>query len=557
MKDKKVIKNGAEIVISVLIEQGVTEIFGYPGGTILNVYDELYKNQDKIKHYLTAHEQAATHAADAYARVTGKVGVCFATSGPGATNLVTGIANAYMDSIPIVAITCNVAKSLLGKDSFQEVDIAGITMPITKHNYIVGNIEELADVLREAFYIAKEGRPGPVLIDIPKNITVEETEFIEKTPEEYIPSMESSKEDIEKVAEKINKAKNIFILAGGGVVTANASSELRELVNKLDVPVALTLMAQGAVSSYDPHFTGMIGMHGTKSSNLGLKASDMLIAIGTRFSDRVLTSASQFIKKISVIHIDIDSAEINKNIGSNYQLIGDAKVVLKNLLPLVKERKNPEFLETVHGFSRGDKVDCTQMTPYNIISHISDMTKGDAIITTEVGQHQMWAARYYRYTKPRTLITSGGLGTMGFGTGASIGSQVAAKDKKVIAIAGDGSFRMNSTELATISYYNLPIIIVILNNKTLGMVRQWQTLFYEKRYSQTNLDRGPDFVKLADAYNIDGYRANTLEEFKFAFDKALAKGVPTLIDANINIDECVYPMVEAGKSIDKMITSLT
>lgn len=557
MKDKKVIKNGAEIVISVLIEQGVTEIFGYPGGTILNVYDELYKNQDKIKHYLTAHEQAATHAADAYARVTGKVGVCFATSGPGATNLVTGIANAYMDSIPIVAITCNVAKSLLGKDSFQEVDIAGITMPITKHNYIVGNIEELADVLREAFYIAKEGRPGPVLIDIPKNITVEETEFIEKTPEEYIPSMESSKEDIEKVAEKINKAKNIFILAGGGVVTANASSELRELVNKLDAPVALTLMAQGAVSSYDPHFTGMIGMHGTKSSNLGLKASDMLIAIGTRFSDRVLTSASQFIKKISVIHIDIDSAEINKNIGSNYQLIGDAKVVLKNLLPLVKERKNPEFLETVHGFSRGDKVDCTQMTPYNIISHISDMTKGDAIITTEVGQHQMWAARYYRYTKPRTLITSGGLGTMGFGTGASIGSQVAAKDKKVIAIAGDGSFRMNSTELATISYYNLPIIIVILNNKTLGMVRQWQTLFYEKRYSQTNLDRGPDFVKLADAYNIDGYRANTLEEFKFAFDKALAKGVPTLIDANINIDECVYPMVEAGKSIDKMITSLT
>ncbi|MGI6594167.1 MAG: biosynthetic-type acetolactate synthase large subunit [Christensenellales bacterium] len=557
MKDKKIIKNGAEIVISVLIEQGVTEIFGYPGGTILNVYDELYKNQDKIKHYLTAHEQAATHAADAYARVTGKVGVCFATSGPGATNLVTGIANAYMDSIPIVAITCNVAKSLLGKDSFQEVDIAGITMPITKHNYIVGNIEELADVLREAFYIAKEGRPGPVLIDIPKNITVEETEFIEKTPEEYIPSMESSKEDIEKVAEKINKAKNIFILAGGGVITANASNELRELVNKLDAPVALTLMAQGAVSSYDPHFTGMIGMHGTKSSNLGLKASDMLIAIGTRFSDRVLTSASQFIKKISVIHIDIDSAEINKNIGSNYQLIGDAKVVLKNLLPLIKERKNPEFLETVHGFSRGDKVDRTQMTPYNIISHISDMTKGDAIITTEVGQHQMWAARYYRYTKPRTLITSGGLGTMGFGTGASIGSQVAAKDKKVIAIAGDGSFRMNSTELATISYYNLPIIIVILNNKTLGMVRQWQTLFYEKRYSQTNLDRGPDFVKLADAYNIDGYRANTLEEFKSVFDKALAKGVPTLIDANINIDECVYPMVEAGKSIDKMITSLT
>ncbi|HHX49098.1 MAG TPA: biosynthetic-type acetolactate synthase large subunit [Clostridiales bacterium] len=557
MKEEKVIKNGAEIVISVLLEEGVTDIFGYPGGTILNVYDELYKNQDKIKHYLTAHEQGAAHAADAYARVTGKVGVCFATSGPGATNIVTGVANAYMDSIPMVAITCNVAKSLLGKDSFQEVDIAGITMPVTKHNYIVGSIEELADILREAFYIAKEGRPGPVLVDIPKNITVEKTEFIPKTPKKYVPSMECSKKDISTVAEKINSAKNIFILAGGGVITSNASKELRALVKKLDAPVALTLMAQGAVSSYDPYFTGMIGMHGTKSSNLGLKASDMLIAIGTRFSDRVLTSASQFIKKMTVIHIDIDSAEMNKNIGSNYQLIGDAKVILQKLLPLIKERKNPEFLKKVHGFARGDKVDLQKMSPYNIISHISDVTKGDAIITTEVGQNQMWAARYYKYTNPRTLITSGGLGAMGFGTGASIGSQVAAKDKKVIAIAGDGSFRMNSTELATISYYNLPIIIVILNNKTLGMVRQWQTLFYEKRYSQTTLDRGPDFVKLADAYGIDSYRANTLEEFKTAFDTAIEKGVPALIDANIDIDECVYPMVEAGKAIDKMITSLT
>ncbi len=549
---------GAEILIQCLLEQGVDTVFGYPGGTILNIYDELFKN-GKIKHYLTAHEQGAIHAADGYARATGKVGVCFATSGPGATNLVTGIATAYMDSSPVVAITCNVATGLLGRDSFQEVDIAGITMPITKHNYIVSNVEELADVVREAFVIAKSGRRGPVLIDIPKDITVADCEYKAEKPAEYIPSSVCSEKELKKAADLINKSEKPMILAGGGILSSGAEKELLELAEIIDCPVTTTLMGNGAYPQNLPRFTGMVGMHGTKASNLGITACDVLIAVGTRFSDRVISDASKFARNAKIIHIDIDPAEISKNIKAEIDLTGDAKIILEKLKAYIEKSDHTEWMEDILKYKkdfplidRNDNV----LNPEYIMKTIEEKTAGDAVIVTEVGQNQMWASQFYTYTKPNTFISSGGLGTMGFGTGAAMGAQVGLPEKRVISIAGDGCFRMNCNELATVSYYNIPIIIVIMNNKTLGMVRQWQTLFYEKRYSETTLDRGPDFTKLAEAYYVDGYKVTDKESFERAISAALSKNAPAVIDCQIDTDCGVFPMVSPNSPIDKIMTKM-
>ena len=549
---------GAEILIQCLLEQGVDTVFGYPGGTILNIYDELFKN-GKIKHYLTAHEQGAIHAADGYARATGKVGVCFATSGPGATNLVTGIATAYMDSSPVVAITCNVATGLLGRDSFQEVDIAGITMPITKHNYIVSNVEELADVVREAFVIAKSGRRGPVLIDIPKDITVADCEYKAEKPAEYIPSSVCSEKELKKAADLINKSEKPMILAGGGILSSGAEKELLELAEIIDCPVTTTLMGNGAYPQNLPRFTGMVGMHGTKASNLGITACDVLIAVGTRFSDRVISDASKFARNAKIIHIDIDPAEISKNIKAEIDLTGDAKIILEKLKAYIEKSDHTEWMEDILKYKkdfplidRNDNV----LNPEYIMKTIEEKTAGDAVIVTEVGQNQMWASQFYTYTKPNTFISSGGLGTMGFGTGAAMGAQVGLPEKRVISIAGDGCFRMNCNELATVSYYNIPIIIVIMNNKTLGMVRQWQTLFYEKRYSETTLDRGPDFTKLAEAYYVDGYKVTDKESFERAISAALSKKAPAVIDSQIDTDCGVFPMVSPNSPIDKIMTKM-
>ncbi len=548
---------GAEILIQCLLEQGVDTVFGYPGGTILNIYDELYKC-GKIKHYLTAHEQGAVHAADGYARATDKVGVCFATSGPGATNLVTGIATAYMDSSPVVAITCNVATNLLGRDSFQEVDIAGITMPITKHNYIVSSVEELADVVREAFYIAKSGRRGPVLIDIPKDITVAECEYKAQEPEKYIPYIRCFDRDIKKAAEVIDKAEKPMILAGGGIIAAKAEKELMELADKIDCPVTTTLMGNGAFPQNSNRFTGMVGMHGTKASNIGLTKCDILIAIGTRFSDRVISDASKFAKNARIIHIDIDPAEISKNVKAEIDLTGDAKIILEKLNALVCDKKHTEWMNEIIEYKKGfPAIDINdKLNPEFIMRTIEKKTAGDAVIVTEVGQNQMWASQFYTYTKPNTFISSGGLGTMGFGTGAAMGAQVGVPDKRVISIAGDGCFRMNCNELSTISYYNIPVIIVIMNNKTLGMVRQWQTLFYGKRYSETTLDRGPDFKKLAEAYYVDGYTVTNKASFEDAISKALSKKAPAVIDCHIDTDCGVFPMVPPNIPIDKLMMKM-
>lgn len=549
---------GAEILIQCLLEQGVDTVFGYPGGTILNIYDELFKN-GKIKHYLTAHEQGAIHAADGYARATGKVGVCFATSGPGATNLVTGIATAYMDSSPVVAITCNVATGLLGRDSFQEVDIAGITMPITKHNYIVSNVEELADVVREAFVIAKSGRRGPVLIDIPKDITVADCEYKAEKPAEYIPSSVCSEKELKKAADLINKSEKPMILAGGGILSSGAEKELLELAEIIDCPVTTTLMGNGAYPQNLPRFTGMVGMHGTKASNLGITACDVLIAVGTRFSDRVISDASKFARNAKIIHIDIDPAEISKNIKAEIDLTGDAKIILEKLKAYIEKSDHTEWMEDILKYKKDFPLidrDDNVLNPEYIMKTIEEKTAGDAVIVTEVGQNQMWASQFYTYTKPNTFISSGGLGTMGFGTGAAMGAQVGLPEKRVISIAGDGCFRMNCNELATVSYYNIPIIIVIMNNKTLGMVRQWQTLFYEKRYSETTLDRGPDFTKLAEAYYVDGYKVTDKESFEKAISAALSKNAPAVIDCQIDTDCGVFPMVSPNSPIDKIMTKM-
>lgn len=543
---------GSEIVIECLKEQGVDTVFGYPGGTILNVYDALYKHQDEITHVLTSHEQGASHAADGYARATGKVGVCMATSGPGATNLVTGIATAYMDSIPLVAITANVGVSLLGKDSFQEIDIAGVVMPITKHSYIVKNVHELADTIRRAFTIAKSGRPGPVLVDITKDVTANLADYEYKAPEEIVPVTDTIKEsDLETVAKFIKKSEKPFIMVGGGVVASNASEEFRQFAKLVNAPVCDTLMGKGVMDGNDPLYTGMVGMHGTKTSNFGVTASDLLIVVGGRFSDRVIGNAKKFANDAKIVHIDIDAAEINKNIVVDASIVGDAKEVLKRLNKMIEQKDNAAWLEEIEQLKAKYPTNYATdiLTGPTAINKIYELTKGDAIITTDVGQHQMWAAQMYKYKEPRQLLTSGGLGTMGYGLGACIGAKVGRRDKTVINIAGDGCFRMNMNEIATAVRYNIPIIQVVINNHVLGMVRQWQTLFYDKRYSNTILNDAVDFVKISEGMGALAFRATTIAEFEDAFKKALESGKPCVIEAQIAEDDKVWPMVAAGQPI--------
>ncbi len=566
--------SGSRVVIECLVEQGVDTIFGYPGGAILNIYDELYKNQDRIRHILTAHEQGASHAADGYARSTGKVGVVFATSGPGATNLVTGIATAYMDSSPIVAITCNVPTSLLGKDSFQEIDITGVTMPITKHNFMVKDVKDLASVIREAFVIAKSGRPGPVLIDIPKEVTAAEVEFEPmKNPDEVIVSAESaslnralsvpvpSDEEIKSAAEIINNAKRPVIYAGGGIIISNASAALLDFATKADIPVSQSMMGRSAFPSSNPLDIGMVGMHGTKASNMAVTESDLLIALGARFSDRVISDTSKFAVNSRILHIDVDPAEINKNIAASTSLVGNVNDVLKRLIPLLKKADHSEWKSQIAEWKKiypkmYDSKPADSINPKFLCECIHKIAGDDTFITTEVGEHQLWTAQHYPFEKPRTFVTSGGLGTMGFGTGAAIGIQIANPKARVVHIAGDGSFRMNCNELATIAHYNLPLVIVVVNNGTLGNVRLWQRLFYGERYSATTLDFGPDWVKLADAYGIDGYRASNADEFADVFKKAFESGKACIIDAKVGIDEPVLPMVPGGKAIYNQVMDL-
>ena len=545
---------GAEIVIECLKEQGVDTVFGYPGGAILNIYDALYKHSDEITHILTSHEQGAAHAADGYARATGKVGVCFATSGPGATNLVTGIATSYMDSTPVVAITCNVTVPLLGKDSFQEIDIQGVTMPITKHNFIVKDVSTLADTIRKAFRIAQEGRPGPVLIDVTKDATAAECDYVKETPKLIERKTESIREeDIDTVTEMIAQAKKPFVFVGGGVVLSGASEELARFVHKIDAPVADSLMGKGAFDNSDPLYTGMLGMHGTKTSNYGVSECDLLIAIGARFSDRVTGNASKFASNAKIIHFDVDAAEINKNIKTDACVIGDALEVLKRVNSKIGQLEHHEWVEHIkelkEKYPMRYRKDCLN-GPY-IMETINEITDSNAIIATDVGQHQMWAAQHYTYKQPRTLITSGGLGTMGFGLGAAIGAKVGRKDKVVINIAGDGCFRMNMNELATASRYNVPIIQVVINNKVLGMVRQWQTLFYGKRYSNTILDDKVDFCKVAEGLGCKAIRVSTKEEVAPAIKEALDTNGPVLIEVMIGKDDKVFPMVAPGGAISK------
>jgi len=546
--------NGSEIIVECLKEQNVDTIFGYPGGAILNVYDALYKHSDEITHILTSHEQGASHAADGYARATGKVGVCFATSGPGATNLVTGIATAYMDSIPVVAITCNVTVPLLGKDSFQEIDIAGVTMPITKHNFIVKDVTKLADVIRAAFRIAKEGRPGPVLIDVTKDVTAAECDYIKETPKAIERQTDTIKEeDVERAVEMIKASKRPYVFVGGGVIASDASDELARFVKKIDAPVADSLMGKGAFDGTDPHYTGMLGMHGTKTSNFGVSECDLLIAIGARFSDRVTGNANKFAKNAKILHFDIDAAEINKNIHSDASVVGDALEILKRVNAKLEQQDRHEWLEHIHDYEKqypmAYRKDC--LNGPLIMEKIYELTKGEAIISTDVGQHQMWAAQHYKYKKPRTLLTSGGLGTMGYGLGAAIGAKVGCKDKTVINIAGDGCFRMNMNEVATATRYNIPVIEIIFNNHVLGMVRQWQDLFYGKRYSATVLDDCVDFVKVSEGMGAKGYRVQTIEKFEAALKDAMALNIPCVIDCLIDREDKVFPMVSPGAAISE------
>ncbi|MEZ3501861.1 MAG: biosynthetic-type acetolactate synthase large subunit [Lachnospiraceae bacterium] len=544
---------GAEIVIACLEEQGIDTVFGYPGGAILNIYDALYKN-GKIRHILTSHEQGASHAADGYARATGKVGVCFATSGPGATNLVTGIATAYMDSVPMVAITCNVGNSLLGKDSFQEVDIAGITMPVTKYNFIVKDVNNLAKVIRRAFKIAKSGRPGPVLIDITKDATSDSTEYTQENPEEICPNNDTIRqEDLELAVQMINESEKPMVFVGGGAIASGASKELLEFAEKINAPVCDSLMGKGAFSGEHPLYAGMLGMHGTKYANLGVTNCDLLITIGARFSDRVFGNASRFAEKAKVLQIDVDPAEINKNIITSASIIGDVKEVLKKLNPLLKEKRHEEWVAFIDSLKARFPLKYKEegLTGPYIVEEIYKATRGDAIICTEVGQHQMWAAQYYKYSRPRTFLTSGGLGTMGYGLGAAMGAKLAAPEKTVINIAGDGCFRMNMNELATAARYHIPVVEVVINNHVLGMVRQWQTLFYGGRYSATILDDQADFVKVAEALGCKGIRVTKKEEVAPALKEAFAYGGPVLLDCQIDCDDKVFPMVPAGAAIEE------
>lgn len=548
---------GSQILMECLLEQGVDTVFGYPGGAILNVYDELYKYSDKIRHILTSHEQGASHAADGYARATGKVGVCMATSGPGATNLITGIATAYMDSVPLVAITCNVTVALLGKDSFQEVDIAGVSMPITKHNFIVKDVNELADTIRRAFRIAGEGRPGPVLIDIAKDVTANKCKYEAKTPVEVKKNAKSIREeDIERAVKAIKAAKKPVCFVGGGCVISGADEELARFVELVDAPVCDSLMGKGAYDGRKPNYTGMLGMHGTKTSNLSVVDCDLLIAVGTRFSDRVLGNPKKFANKAKILHIDIDPAEINKNIMADYSIVGDVKEVLSILNERIEKKDNREWMEKVAQRKKQFPLpyDTDEFTGPQIIRCIDEATDGDAIITTDVGQHQMWAAQNYRYRKPRTFLSSGGLGTMGYGLGASIGAKTGMPDKHVINIAGDGCFRMNLNELATASRYNIPVIQIVINNHVLGMVRQWQTLFYGQRYSSTILDDKVDFVKVSEGLGVKAVRVSDIDGFRKAFDEALSLDAPMVIECVIDNDDKVWPMVAPGDSIGNVFT---
>ena len=546
---------GAEIIIECLLEQSVDTVFGYPGGAILNVYDALYRYSDKIKHVLTSHEQGASHAADGYARATGKVGVCLATSGPGATNLVTGIATACMDSVPVVAITCNVGTALLGKDSFQEVDIAGIVMPVTKHSYIVKDVTQLADTIRKAFTIAKSSRPGPVLVDVPKDVTAAKCEYIRHTITAVEPKVDTIRQqDVDAAVQMITAAKKPFIFVGGGAVIANASEEVRTLAHRIQAPVCDSLMGKGAFSGEDELYTGPVGMHGTKTSNYAMCECDLLITLGARFSDRVTGDTKTFAPKAKILQIDVDAAEINKNIVVDASVIGDLKEVLKLLLEKIPEKSHEQWVQHIQDMKAKYPLnyDHSQLTGPYVIQKLYELTGGDAIISTDVGQHQMWAAQYFKFKEPRTFLTSGGLGTMGYGLGAAIGAKMGCPDKTVVNIAGDGCFRMNMNEIATAVRCGKPLVQIILNNHVLGMVRQWQTLFYDHRYSQTVLNDGVDFVKVSEAMGAKAIRVTKMEEVEPALKMALSSEGPVVLDCWIDQDLSVYPMVPAGASLDEV-----
>ncbi len=553
---------GAQILIECLVEQDVDTVFGYPGGSVLNIYDELYKSSDRIRHILTSHEQGAAHAADGYARACGKVGVAIATSGPGATNLVTGIATAYLDSVPVVFITGNVNVNLIGKDSFQEADIAGITTPITKHNYIVKDVRDLADIMREAFEIARSGRPGPVLVDIPKNVTAEKAEFTPacKKPNRAEDTLtDQAMEDVKSLADMVRSSEKVFLLCGGGALMASASPEILALSELIKAPVGTTLMGVGAFPSSHPNFTGLIGMHGTRATNVAVTESELFIALGSRFNDRVTGDVQKFCTSAKIVQIDIDDAEINKNVRTAHYILGDVRSVARQLLEEFKsdpvETNGREaWLDSIRSLKIPARAPRhLGFTPKAILNAVYEKSPHDTIIVTDVGQHQLWAARYYNYDQPDTFISSGGFGTMGFGAGASLGAALARPDRKVVLISGDGSFRMNSNEMATMQHYGIPVIIVVMNNGVLGMVRQWQSVFYQKRYSQTNLDRGPNFTKLAEAYGVSGAAVCSLEEFEHALSEALASKKPALIDCRIGCDETITPMVAPGKPITEFV----
>lgn len=547
---------GSNIILECLKEQGVDTVFGYPGGQIIPLYDALYDYQDSIKHILTSHEQGATHAADGYARSTGKVGVAFATSGPGATNTVTGIATAFMDSIPMVVITGQVPLALIGRDSFQEVDITGVTIPITKHNFFVSNIESLADCIREAFKIAKSGRPGPVLVDVPKDIM---TQFYDYEPQETVSKEPVENmfddDDIEALASRIRKAKHPLIYAGGGVITAGVSDKVVKLAEKADIPVVSTLMNLGAIPRNHNLSLGMVGMHGEKEANQAVYNSDLLIAIGARFSDRVTGDVSRFASGAYIVHIDIDNSEVDKNVIVDQNLVGDMNLILDKLLSVIGEQKHDEWLEKIYSFRREKDIDEDDFVAENIFRVIEEILGDDVIVATDVGQHQMWTAQYWPFKAPRQNITSGGLGTMGFGLGAAIGAQIANPDKRVIHITGDGSFRMNCNELATVAAQDLPIITILFKNNVLGMVRQWQKLFFEKRYSSTTLPDVIDYVKLAEAFGLSGARVSTLDGLRKALTEAVDSGRGNVITCDIDSNSDVFPMVPPGNAMNEQVVS--
>ncbi|MGF6905634.1 biosynthetic-type acetolactate synthase large subunit [Fusobacterium sp. PH5-44] len=543
---------GADIVCQCLIDEGIDTVFGYPGGAILNIYDSLYKHQDKIKHILTAHEQGASHAADGYARATGKVGVCLATSGPGATNLVTGLATAFLDSIPMIAITVNVAVSLLGKDTFQEVDIASVTMPVTKHNFIVKDINELESTMKRAFRIARNSRPGPVLIDITKDVTGAKCQYINKIISKSIKNYNKyTRQEIEKAVEMMKKSKKPFIFSGGGVIASDANKELAEFVRKMDSPIAESLMGKGSFDNYDPLFTGLLGMHGTKTSNYASSMCDLLLIVGARLSDRVISNSKEFATNAKILHIDIDPSEIDKNVVADLGLIGNVKDILKEINDILPEQNHKIWLGEISGLKEKYPLTYNKegLTGPYIIEKISEITKGNAVITTEVGQNQMWAAQFYKSNRPRHFISSGGLGTMGYGLGASIGAKLGCPEKVVFNIAGDGSFRMNLNELGTVSRYNIPIIQVILNNNSLGMVRQWQTLFYDGRYSSTVLKDRVDFCEIAEGFGCKAMKITKKEEVLPAIEKVIKSKEPYVLECIINEDDMVLPMVIPGTPI--------